>query len=81
MTPERFDPLQRALADVVRRRRLAANMSQEELAHRAGRSMRYISLLENCRNQPTLDTLIRISSALGEPLSQIILEAEEAVRV
>lgn len=41
--------------------------------------MRYISLLENCRNQPTLDTLIRISTALGVPLSQVILEAEKEV--
>ncbi|UWQ32062.1 helix-turn-helix transcriptional regulator [Leisingera sp. M527] len=79
MTHERFAPLQRALAVVVRRRRLANNMSQEELAHRAGRSMRYISLLENCRIQPTLDTLIRISTALGVPLSQVILEAEKEV--
>ncbi len=51
--------------------------NQEELAHRTERSMRYISLLESCHHQPTLDTLIRLSRALRPPLSQLILEAEQ----
>ncbi|WP_243261431.1 helix-turn-helix domain-containing protein [Sulfitobacter dubius] len=79
MNSKKIDPLLLALAEVLRRHRRAQQLSQEELAYRAGRSMRYISLLESGRHQPTLDTLNRISGALEFPLSQLISEAEEVV--
>ncbi|WP_260024137.1 helix-turn-helix domain-containing protein [Ruegeria conchae] len=68
-----------ALSIVLRRHRQARKLSQEELAHLAGRSMRYISLLESCRHQPTLDTLQRISGALDLSLSQLVLEMEAEI--
>ena len=40
--------------------RLAAGMTQEELAFKAGVDRSYISLLENDRQSPTLDMLFRI---------------------
>ncbi|WP_448329138.1 helix-turn-helix domain-containing protein [Sulfitobacter sp. M13] len=77
MDSTHIDPLLSALASVLRKHRRALNISQEELAHRAGRSMRYISLLETGKHQPTLDTLRRMSSVFDVPLSQLILEAEK----
>ncbi|WP_108839454.1 helix-turn-helix domain-containing protein [Tateyamaria sp. Alg231-49] len=76
MASSTSDSLLNALALVLRRHRLAAGLSQEDLAHRAGRSMRYISLLESCRHQPTLDTLKRLSDGLGISLSAFVTEIE-----
>ncbi len=39
------DPIVEAYATVLRMRRREAGLSQEQLAHRAGLSMRFISLL------------------------------------
>lgn len=76
MATSNSDPLLNALAILLRRHRLAAGLSQEDLAHRAGRSMRYISLLESRRHQPTLDTLKRLSDRLGISLSAFVTEVE-----
>jgi len=43
--------------------------------------MRYVSLLETGKHQPTLDTLRRMSSVFDMPLSQLILEAERDMHV
>ncbi len=76
MASSNSDTLLNALAIVLRRRRLVAGLSQEDLAHRAGRSMRYISLLESRRHQPTLDTLKRLSDGLGISLGAFVIEIE-----
>lgn len=80
MAPINSDPLLKAFACVLRQKRQAAGLSQEALAHNVGMSMRYISLLENCRHQPTLDTLKRLSEGLGLSLSQLIVEIEFALK-
>ncbi|AML52566.1 helix-turn-helix domain-containing protein [Falsihalocynthiibacter arcticus] len=77
MVAENIDPLLESLARVVRLHRRAAGLSQEELAHNIGRSMRYISLIESRRHQPSLDTLKRLSDGLELTLSQLIIEVEE----
>lgn len=41
--------------------------------------MRYVSLLERGKHQPTLDTLRRMSDVFDMPLSQLILEAETQI--
>lgn len=43
--PDVDDALLEAFAKILRKQRTAAGLSQEELAHRAGVSMRYVSLL------------------------------------
>jgi transcriptional regulator with XRE-family HTH domain len=53
------------VARVVREARLAKGMSQEALAAEAGLHRTYISLLERGRRSPTVNTLGRISTALG----------------
>lgn len=69
-----------AFANVLRRRRHAAGLSQEKLAQLSGKSMRYISLLESRRHQPTLETLHSIANSLNVSLSQLMLETEKEVK-
>src|SRR5436853_2105741 len=50
---------------VLRRERIAARMTQEELARRAGVSVRAIQSLERGDRRPYRETTNRLTSALG----------------
>ena len=65
-----------AFSRVLRRKRTEAGLSQEELAHRAGKSIRYISLLENRKHLPSLGTLKRICLGLGISMTELVAEIE-----
>lgn len=73
-------PILNAFAKVLRQHRTRAGLSQEELAHRAGLSMRYVSLLEGRKHQPSLGTLDALARSLGVSLTDFIAEIEEQVR-
>jgi len=60
----------------VRRRRLAAGLSQENLAERAGLHPTYVSMVERGVRNPTLDVAARIAKSLKVGLPQLIQEAE-----
>lgn len=62
---EQDDILLETFAKILRQQRLAKGLSQEELAHRAGVSMRYVSLLESRHHQPSLSTIRGLCSGLG----------------
>lgn len=64
------DLLLEAFAKVLRLERRRVGLSQEELALRAGKSMRYVSLLESCRHQPSLDTISGLCDGLGTTMSE-----------
>lgn len=66
-----------AFAKVLRLERRKAGLSQEELAHRAGTSLRYISLLENCKHQPSLSTIKGLCGGLGIKMADLIGTVEE----
>ncbi len=70
------DALINAFAKALRRQRQAKGLSQEELAHRAGVSMRYISLLESRRHQPSLETLRGLCAGLGISMVEFVGEIE-----
>lgn len=53
-----------SMGRVLRAQRTQRGLSQEELAHRVGLDRTYISLLERGLRQPTLSTIVKISSAL-----------------
>jgi transcriptional regulator with XRE-family HTH domain len=78
MEEEEDQALLEAFSRVLRRRRTEAGLSQEELAHRAGKSIRYISLLESRKHQPSLATLRRICAGLGVSMSDFVAELEDA---
>jgi transcriptional regulator with XRE-family HTH domain len=51
-------------ASVLRELRNSRNLSQEELARRAGLSMTYISLIETGKRNPTIAAVSRILAAM-----------------
>ena len=70
-----------AFADALRIRRLAAALSQEDLAARADISARYISFLETRQRQPTLTIIMALSKGLNLSMSEFAGMVEERYRV
>lgn len=70
------DVLLDAFSKTLRRARTEAGLSQEELAYRAGKSIRYISLLESRKHQPSLATLKKICLGLGISMTEFVAEIE-----
>lgn len=64
----------KAFAKVLKRRRRAAGLSQEELAFRTDLSPSYISLLETANRQPTLTVLAELTDHLGIDLPEFLAE-------
>ncbi|WP_429249760.1 helix-turn-helix domain-containing protein [Paraburkholderia sp. GAS333] len=61
-----FDPfLRRRLAEHLRRLRLERQISQEALAEQCGFHRSYVSQVERCANNITLDNIQRLAMALG----------------
>lgn len=54
-----------AFGKVLRKLRLGAGLTQEELGFEADLRRTYISILELGHQQPTLTTILKLSSALG----------------
>lgn len=65
-----------SLGDELRKARLAAGVTQEDLAYRAEISRNYVSLLELGEKSPTVQVLLRICRALGVKASKIISRVE-----
>ena len=59
----------------IKELRRARNLSQELLSERVGISSKYLSSIERGRENPTLDTIIKISTALDVELSEIFTVA------
>lgn len=70
--------LSQALARVLRERREAIGLSQEELADRAGLHRTYISLIERGERRPTVDVLDRLARGLAMRASALLVQAERA---
>lgn len=54
-----------AFGKVLRRRRVEAGFTQEQLAHEAELQRNYVSLMERGINQPTITTLIKLATPLA----------------
>lgn len=61
---------------VLRRYRLQSDVSQEELAYRAGVDRTYISRLERGIRQPTITTLLGLANALGVSAAELVAATE-----
>jgi transcriptional regulator with XRE-family HTH domain len=68
------------LGEELRKAREAAKMTQEELSFRAGIHRVYISILENDKKSPTIDTLFRLCKALGVKASHLIARVERRMK-
>lgn len=60
----------------LRRLRLAAGLSQEQLGLEAGVQRNFISLIETGQNQPTIGTICKLARVLGLKASELVAQAE-----
>jgi transcriptional regulator with XRE-family HTH domain len=65
------------LGEVVRKRRLALNLSQEELAGRAGVHRTYLSDIERGARNITITVLNRLADALEVKVSRLFRLTEQ----
>lgn len=73
----RSNAFSKALATVLRGLREEKNLSQLELASRAGISNQYVGYIERELRRPTVETLARLAIALDCPVSDICKRTEE----
>lgn len=64
------------LGDELRKARLAAGLTQEQLGFDAELDRTYISQLERNLKSPTVDALFRLCDAMGIPASELISRVE-----
>lgn len=65
-----------AFGKILRRDRLAAGLSQEALAHKAGLHRIYVGMIERGDRRPTLEVVAALAKALGYRLSEWVRELE-----
>lgn len=63
----------------LRKRRQAAGLSQEELAHRAGIDRTYISALERCLYGASIDVVSRLAEELGVEAAELLVRPGGAI--
>ena len=66
-----------AFGQVLRKHRLAAGLSQEQLGLESDIQRNFISLIETGQNQPTITTIFKLAGALGVKPSKLIAETEK----
>jgi len=71
-----MENVNKAIAQTIAKLRHEANISQEELADRAGIHRTYVSQIERSLKSPTLQVLMQIATALNTSASEIIKEIE-----
>lgn len=73
--PDRAAKLQRQFGVVLRAEREARKLTQQELAFEAGLSLTYVGEIERGQRMISLDTLQRVSTALGMTGAQMLAKA------
>jgi transcriptional regulator with XRE-family HTH domain len=66
-----------ALGREIRRHRKAADLSQEELAERAGLHRNYIGYLERGERNPRVKTLFNVARALDIRFAKLVADVTE----
>ncbi|MFJ8855081.1 helix-turn-helix domain-containing protein [Streptomyces sp. NPDC102437] len=74
MPAERVTARRREIGDQIRAARLYANLSQEEVALRAGITLGPYNRIEQGHAAARIDTLIRVADAIGVPLADFVRE-------
>ena len=67
--------MRRVVGDNLRLARIAAGLTQEELAERSGFSQQYLSGLERGKRNPTIVSIYELAQALG--VSHVSLVSSE----
>lgn len=67
----------RKIGKQIQNWRLRRECSQEELAALTDREPAYLSRIENGRQKPSLDTLLRISKALNLDINNLLTDVPE----
>jgi y4mF family transcriptional regulator len=62
----------RLLGDAIRARRKHMDLTQEEMAEKAGLSVVFISLLENGHRTVSVDSLLKIARVLNVDLKNLV---------
>jgi len=70
-----FTRLQKRFGEVVRRRRHALGISQEELADRSGLHRTYISQIERGLKSASLKAIVALAKALGVSADVLVRDA------
>jgi transcriptional regulator with XRE-family HTH domain len=73
---KKVDGLNILIGETVRELRVSKNLTQEELAEKCDTSAVYISEIERGIKNPSVNTLMVISSALDIKLSNLIIDLE-----
>ena len=67
----------KTVGEVISEIRKSKGISQEVLSGLAGIGRTHLSAIERGERKPTLETLFRISEALGIKMSEIVIEIEK----
>lgn len=70
-------PEHAALGEAIRRLRLEASLSQEQLAERAGTDLTQVGGIERGVRNPSYTTLLRLADALETSVGEIATFADE----
>jgi len=71
--------MRRIVGGNVRRARLAADMTQEQLSERCGFSQQYLSDLERGKRNPTIVTIFELAQALGVSHVDLVVPEKQIV--
>jgi transcriptional regulator with XRE-family HTH domain len=76
----RVEQISTIFGQVLREQRLSRELSQEELALAADVDRTFVSQMERGIRQPTITTLMKLSSALGIQPSTLVNRMEKLLR-
>ena len=71
------EPIAAVFGAVLRERREAAGISQEQLADRAGLHRTYVSLIERGKRTASIEVVRKVSAALGVTMTDLIAATEK----
>jgi transcriptional regulator with XRE-family HTH domain len=75
-----MDRLDEAVAEVIRGHRARLGISQESLSVKAGVHRTFISKIEKSSRNPTIESVFRLSMALGMEPEDLVREIKEKAR-
>jgi transcriptional regulator with XRE-family HTH domain len=74
--PDRAARLQRHFGTTLRAERTARKLTQQSLAFEAGLSLTYIGEIERGQRMVSLDTLVRLATALNLSAAELLAKAK-----